>query len=142
MVKTRRDNSDKIAMYIIQAIDCLFKARNQRHVSLAKIKHHFVALFTSGKSKYVSNILGHIGGHGNRKIIEAIMKNSQISCEFKDDKRFTLFISFDNIQSLAKSHRLTSTEREKVYGVIVCSILALLPDGYEVCEISENIRHS
>ena len=135
MVKTRRDNSDQIAMYIIQAIDSLFKARNQRHVSLAKIKHHFVALFTSGKSKYVSNILGHIGGHGSRRIIETIMKNSLISCEFKDDKRFTLFISFDNIQSLAKSHRLTSTEREKVYGIIVCSILALLPDGYEVCEV-------
>ena len=134
MTKTRRDSRDKIND-IVNAILCLFKARNGNSVNLAAIKHHLVAYIASNKSEYVSQILSHIGGHGNRNILEQILKNTEITCQFKDDKKYSLFLSYDNIQTIGKSYRLTSTERDKVFGVIVTSLLGVLPDGFQVCDV-------
>ena len=41
------------------------------------------------------------------------------------------FFSYDNIQTLLKSHRVGGNHQNKVLVIVVCSILCLLPDGEE-----------
>ena len=51
-------------------------------------------------------------------------------------------MSFDNIQKLMKGYRLSEAEQQKVYGVIVTSILAVMPDGYLVDKIQYDSKHN
>ena len=122
--------------------DCLLKSRNSNYVGPGGLKERIVTYISSNKSKYVSDIMCHNGGKGNRNIVEKILDNSEKACEFKDPGRVSLFISFDNIQRLMKGHRLSEGEQEKVYGIIVCSILAVLPDGSEPSEIQFKPRNN
>ena len=115
--------------------DAALKGRNSKYVSLAGLKEHLVCYISSSKSKFVSDILCHSGGRGNRHLIEQVLETSEIACKFEDQKKISLFVSFDNIQQLFKSYRLSEEEQNKVYAVIVTSILAILPDGLNVSDI-------
>ena len=110
-------------------LDALCKARNSRFLSLSGLKEHIVAYLQSGKSTFVSDILSQ-SGKGTRMKIESILKESVDTCKFKNPEGTSLFISFDNIQKLYKTNRLTEHEQQKVYAIIVCSLLAVLPEGF------------
>ncbi len=132
-----KDNSVELA----NILESIFKSRNSRYVSLSGLKEHLVAYISSNKSNHVSDLFCHTGGRGNRHLLETIIDKSEIACTFQDPKKISVFVSFDNIQKLMKGHRLSEQEQQKVYGVIVTSILAVLPDGYLVDQIqykSEN----
>ena len=129
--RNTKDNKAELS----NLLDSLFKSRNSRYVSLAGLKEHLVAYISSNKSHHVSDLFSHIGGRGNRHLLETILDNSEIACKFEDPKKISVFVSFDNIQKLMKGHRLSEAEQQKVYGIIVTSILAVLPDGYQVDHI-------
>ena len=129
--RNTKDNKAELS----NLLDSLFKSRNSRYVSLAGLKEHLVAYISSNKNHHVSDLLSHIGGRGNRHLLETILDNSEIACKFEDPKKISVFVSFDNIQKLMKGHRLSEAEQQKVYGIIVTSILAVLPDGYQVDQI-------
>ena len=46
-----------------------------------------------------------------------------------------MFVSFDNIQQLMKSNRVSTVEQEKIYAVVVTSILAVIPDRLTIDNI-------
>ena len=68
--------------------------------------------------------MSQLGGKGRRLIIDRIIRNSEVTCKFNEPNGVSIFVSFDNIQKLMKSYRLTSKEQEKVYAVVASSILA------------------
>ena len=125
------DNSNELA----NVWDSILKSRNSKYVSLSGLKEHIIIYLASGKSNYVSELLSHIGGRGTRKIIETILDKSELACRFTEPKKISIFVSFDNIQKMYPQHRISDQEQEKVYAVIVCSILALLPDGYTTSSV-------
>ena len=122
--------------------DAALKGRNSKYVSIAGLKEHLVCYISSSKSKFVSDILCHSGGKGNRHLIEQVLDNSEIACKFENPHKISLFVSFDNIQQLFKSYRLSEQEQNKVYAVIVTSILAILPDGLIVSDIQYRANNS
>ena len=133
--KTNRNDYNKSnTVELTNIIEALLKGRNKKYVSAGALKEHTIAYISSNKSQYVSDILCH-NAKGNRHLVENILRNSQEACAFKDPGRVSLFVSFDNIQKLMKGHRLSECEQEKVYGIIVTSILAVLPDGLHSSDI-------
>ena len=54
-----------------------------------------------------------------------VLKNSEKALKFKAPEMLTLFFSFDNIQTLLKSHRVGGEHQQKILVVVVCSILCL-----------------
>ena len=122
------DNANDLA----NCWDSILKARNKKYVSLAGLKEHIVCYISSNKNKFVTEILRNTCAKGNRNLVEKILDLSQLTLEFKNPEKISLFISFDNIQKLFKSYRLSEEEQERVYGVIVTSILAILPDGLKI----------
>ena len=62
-------------------------------------------------------------------MLEIILKNSESVCTFKAPDKCTLFFSYDNIQTLLKSHRIGGNHQRNPLAVVVCSILCLAPDG-------------
>ena len=107
----------------------MLKARNSKFVSEIGIKEHMITYLSSGKSLIASQVFSKQGAKGTRPLMEMILQNSESVCIFKAPEMATLFFSFDNIQKLLKSHRIGGTHQKKVFAVIVCSILCLLPDG-------------
>ena len=122
--------------------DSLLKARNSKYVSLNGLKEHIICYISSGRSSIVSDLMSQLGGKGRRKYIDEIIRNSEITGKFEEPKNVSIFVSFDNIQKLMKSYRLTSKEQEKVYAVVVTSILATLPDGYNCNDIQFKASNS
>ena len=74
--------------------------------------------------------MSQLGGRGRRNYIDEIIRNLEISGKFQEPK------------NVSKSYRLTSTEQEKVYAVVVTSILATLPDGYNCDDIQFKASNS
>lgn len=121
----RNTNSNDDLNFKSNVYENMLKARNSKFVSEIGIKEHML----SGKSLHASQVFSKQGAKGKRSITEMILKNSESVCIFKAPEMATLFFSFDNIQKLLKSHRIGGTHQKKVFAVIVCSILCLLPDG-------------
>ena len=121
----RNMNSNDDLNFKSNVYENMLKARNSKFVSEIGIKEHML----SGKSLHASQVFSKQGAKGKRSISEMILKNSESVCIFKAPEMATLFFSFDNIQKLLKSHRIGGTHQKKVFAVIVCSILCLLPDG-------------
>ena len=109
--------------------DNILKARNSKYFSPSGVKEHMVSYLSSGKSMHASQVFSKQGGKGSRPILEKILKNSESVCLFKAPENVTLFFSYDNIQTLLKSHRVGGSHQSKVLAIVVCSILCLLPDG-------------
>ena len=109
--------------------DNILKARNSKYFSPSGVKEHMVSYLSSGKSMHTSQVFSKQGGKGSRPILEKILKNSESVCLFKAPENVTLFFSYDNIQTLLKSHRVGGSHQSKVLAIVVCSILCLLPDG-------------
>ena len=63
------------------------------------------------------------GEKGTRPVLEMVLKNSESVCQFKAPKKSTLFFTFDNIQTLLKSHRIGGEHQRKILAIVVCSIL-------------------
>ena len=105
--------------------DSLLKARN----CMNGLKEHIICYISSGRSHIVSDLISQLGGKGRRNYID-------------EPKNVSIFVSFNNIQKLMKSYRLTSKEQEKVYAVVVTSILATLPDGYNCNDIQFKASNS
>ena len=136
--KQGKDNTAQL----YNCLESLLKARNHNFVSLPGLKEHLVCYISSNKSRNNSDILSHIGAHGNINMLDRILGNSHIKCKFEDPKHYSLYVSFDNIQQLQKSHRLTGQEQQKIYGIIVTSILGILPDGDKIDKIQYQARNS
>ena len=93
------------------------------------MKEHMVVYLSSGKSHHASQVFSKQGGKGNRNSLEQILKNSENVCKFISPEKSTLFFTFDNIQTLLKSHRIGGEQQSKILVIVVCSILCLQPDG-------------
>ena len=132
----------KTKVQLSNVYDSLLKARNSKYVSLNGLKDHLICYISSGRSLIVSDLMSQLGGKGRRKYIDEIIRNSEITGKFEEPKNVSIFVSFDNIQKLMKSYRLTSKEQEKVYAVVVTSILATLPDGYNCNDIQFKASNS
>ena len=128
LTTTPRQMSDNV-LFKANAYENLLKARNSKYFSASGIKEHLAVYLSSGKSRHSSQIFSKQGGKSTRPILENILKNSEEICQFKPPKNVTLLFSFDNIQTLLKSHRIGGTHQKKVLAIVVCSILCLMPDG-------------
>ena len=107
----------------------LLKARNSKFNCSVGVKEHMVAYLASGKSRHTSQVFSKQGGKATRPVLEAILKNSENVCKFKANEGSSLFFTFDNIQTLLKSHRIGGEHQKKVLTIVVCSTLCLQPDG-------------
>ena len=131
--QTQRRVKDNL-LEISNIYESMVKARNKNFTSSAAIKEHMVAYISSGRSKYVSQIMSKLG-KGSFPLLENIIRQSELKCRFSAPDNVSVFVSFDNIQQLMKSNRVSTAEQEKVYAVVVTSILAVLPDGLTVDNI-------
>ena len=52
-----------------------------------------------------------------RPLLEKVLQNSEIACEFEAPEKSSLFFSFDNIQTLFKSHMIGGEEQKKVLAI-------------------------
>ena len=109
----------------------ILKARNNKYVSVVGLKEHMVVYLASGKSCHASQVFSKQGGKGTRPVLEIILKNSESVCKFKAPENITLFFSFDNIQTLLKSHRIGGPNQKEILVIVVCSILCYLPEGHK-----------
>lgn len=117
-------------------IENICKARNSKFVSEVGLKEHMVSYLASGKSRHSSQVFSKQGGKGTRPLLERILKTSENICKFSPPEKTTLFFSFDNIQKLLKSYRIGGNNQSKPLGIVVCSIMCLLPDGEDKeCDI-------
>ena len=105
------------------------KARNKLFNSAVGIKEHMVSYLDSGKSRHTSQVFSRQGGKSTRPVLEDILKQSEEICQFREPVGSTLFFSFDNIQTLLKSHRIGGEQQKKALAIVVTSILAQMPDG-------------
>ena len=78
----RRQKDNKVEL--ANLLESIFKSRNSRYVSLSGLKEHLVAYISSNRSKYVTDLFCHIGGRGNRHLLETIINKSEIACTFLD----------------------------------------------------------
>ena len=121
-------NIQRTKVQLSNVYDSLLKAQN--YVSLNGLKEHIICYISSGRSSIVSDLMSQLGGRGRRNYIDEIIRNLEISGKFQEPK------------NVSKSYRLTSTEQEKVYAVVVTSILATLPDGYNCDDIQFKASNS
>ena len=94
-----------------------------------------VAYLASGKSRHTSQVFSKQGGKATRPVLENILKNSESVCKFQANEGSSLFFTFDNIQTLLKSHRIGGEHQKKVLTIVVCSALCLQPDGEKKSKI-------
>ena len=86
-----------------------------------------VTYLSSGKSRHTSKVF---------PLLENILKNSQDFCKFKALENITLLFSYDNIQTLLKSHRIGGGQHKQRLSVVICSVVCLAPDGLDTkCDI-------
>ena len=83
-----------------------------------------------------------MGTEGNRTTIEVILKNSFDTSKFKIPEKTTVFVSFDNVQKLFKIYRLHQTLQAKAIGIVVTSVVSILPDGLLRSDVQYVLRHS
>ena len=133
--RKKASNEIDITNYKSNIYENILKARNTKFVSIVGLKEHMVAYLSSGKSRHTSQVFSKQGGKGCRPLLEIILTNSEEVCKFKAPEMKTLFFSFDNIQTLLKSHRIGGFHQKKILAVVVCSIMCLLPDGEEICKL-------
>ena len=113
----------------------MLKARNSKYLSGMGIKEHMVTYLSSGKSVHTSQVFSKQGGQGTRPLLEKVLKNSESVCMFKAPEHVTLLFSYDNIQTLLKSHRIGGAQQKKILTIVVGSILCLMPDGEQLSSI-------
>ena len=63
--------------------------------------------------------------------VQNLTINSEDSCKFTEPVGSCIFFTFDNIQTLLKSHRICGENQKKALAIVVTSILCLKPDGDE-----------
>jgi hypothetical protein len=83
-----------------------------------------VSYLASGKSRHSSQVFSKQGGKGT----QPLLKTSENICKLSPPEKTNLFFSFDNILKLLKSYRIGGNNQTKPLGIIVCSIMCLLPD--------------
>ena len=109
----------------------ILKARNTMFNSAVGTKEHMVSYLDSGKSRHATQVFSKQGGKSTRPVLENILKNSEDSCKFTEPVGSSIFFTFDNIQTLLKSHRICGENQKKALAIVVTSILCLKPDGDE-----------
>ena len=119
----RQHYQNESVNYKCNAYENLLKARNLKFVSNIGVKEHMVSYLASGKSRHSTQVFSKQGAKGTRPVLEIVLKNSEDLLKFKAPDHSTLFFSFDNIQTLLKSHRVGGDQQKKVLAVVVCSIL-------------------
>ena len=117
-------NSDCVN-FKYNAYENILKARNSKFISEVGLKEHMVSYLASGKAIHNTQVFSKQGGKGTRPVLERVLKNSEDALKFKAPEILTLFFSFDNIQTLLKSHRVGGEHQQKILAVVVCSILCL-----------------
>ena len=100
-----------------------------------------VAYLASGKSRHTSQVFSKQGGKATRPILENILKNSENVCKYKAADGCSLFFTFDNIQTLLKSHRIGGEHQKKVLAIVVTSTLCLQPDGDKKSQIQCKVEN-
>ena len=107
----------------------ILKARNKQFNSVVGTEEHMVSYLDSGKSRHATQVFSKQGGKSTRPVLENILKNSEDICKFTEPVGSTIFFTFDNIQTLLKSHRICGDNQKKALAIVVTSILCLKPDG-------------
>ena len=146
VTETDRYKSDHNAAeklnYKANAVENLMKARRKNTITPTGLREHIAVYFASDRNRSVSEIFSKMGTKGTRTTIELVMKNSMETSKFKIPEQTTVFVSFDNVQKLFKIHRLHQTLQSKAIGIVVTSIVSILPDGLVSSNVQYVLRHS
>ena len=104
-------------------IENIYKARNFNFVSDVGISESVISYFASDKSKHNSQVISKQGGKGTRGTLETFIQRSMNSLKFDANAvdRKTIQLTFDNIQTMIKSHRIFDSQKGNVLAVIVTS---------------------
>ena len=128
LTSKKRSNNENMN-YKANVWENILKARNSKFLSETGVKEHMINYLASGKSRHATQVFSKQGGKGTRPLLENILKNSEDICKFEAPEHVTLLFSFDNIQTLLKSHRIGGEHQKKILAIVVCSIMCLMPDG-------------
>ena len=129
--KYHHDNSNEIA----NLVDNIYKARNSKFVSPTGARESLIVYLSSSKSVDSTHVISKQGGKCTRTVLDNIIRNSVEKNKFSPPKNVTTFYSFDNIQQMFGSQRITG--KDQVLAMVVTSILCTLPDGYK----QDNIQY-
>ena len=110
--------------------DNLLKARNHNYVSDVSMREGIIAFISSSKSFDTTTVFSKQGGKGTKHVLNRIIRNTYEKNHFTPPDNITTFYSFDNIQTLLQSQRITGKGQEIALAVVVTSILCTLPDGW------------
>ena len=110
--------------------DNLLKARNFNYVSDVRVREGIIAFISSSKSFDATTVLSKQGGKGTKNVLNRVIRNTYDKNQFIPPDNISTFYSFDNIQTLLQSQRITGKGQEIALAVVVTSILCTLPDGW------------
>ena len=127
---------------ICEVLEGLVKARHRHYVSEHGIRQHLLGYIDSKKSGTVLQVFNKVGAKGSKRLLEDVIKNTELAVSFSPPRNVSCFYSFDNIQTLFRSHRLEGKNADKVLAIVVTSVLATLPDGVSESNIQYLSEHS
>ena len=145
---TQKDNeeefedTDEKINYKVNAIENLMKDRRKDTITPTGVREHIAVYFSSDRNVSVSEIFSKMGTKGSRTTVECIMKNSLETSKFKIPEKSTVFMSFDNVQKLYKIYRLHENTQSKAIGIVVTSVVSILPDGLVRSDVQYVLRHN
>ena len=108
----------EIIPILCEILESLVKACHGHFVSKHGICPHLVSYIESKKST-VSKIFNKVGGKGSKPLLEDVIKNTELTVSVSPPQNISCFYSFDNIQTLFRSHRLDGKNADKVIAIVV-----------------------
>ena len=121
----KNDNTNEIG----NIVDNILKARNSKYISETSVREAIITYISSSKSVDTNKVISKQGGKGTRPVLDTVIQNTYQENRFTAPPKISTFYSFDNIQTLLGTQRITGKDQERVIAVVVTSVMCTLPDG-------------
>ena len=124
----KNDNTNEIG----NIVDNILKARNSKYISETSVREAIITYISSSKSVDTNKVISKQGGKGTRPVLDTVIQNTYQENRFTAPPKISTFYSFDNIQTLLGTQRITGKDQERVIAVVVTSVMCTLPDGMKI----------
>ena len=109
---TRRSKTNNFN-FKANVVENLLKARNWNFLSHTGLKEHLSTFLATGKNKLTSQVMCKQGGKGSRNILQEILDESERQWVPEIPRHVFVSLSFDNIQTMLRKHRMSSHAEDK-----------------------------
>ena len=125
-------------------VESMLKARNHNCVTASGMTENIICHFASNKSKATGNVLSKLGAKGSKYTLDIVLQNSVVKSLFNPEHHIkkSLMLSYDNIQTLLKSHVIANSDKGVTLAIVVTSVCASQIDGGKSSDMQYKIEHA